>query len=227
VPGAGDASDLAIDPHDSARLYLASQGLTAGSGGTFLSTDAGANWRQVPNSQNTTELTLDASTNPATVYAADGNINRSVDGGATWMVLLTASRQLFQLPFLHVAVAPSNPRVLYASSEYGQVFASLDGGQAWAAFSRPRFGDDFGWLHPLAVDPADPTVLYTAGTGGMARSVGGRPWADIGRGLVAGGIVTLWYDVAGLTLFAGTDDAGVFARPVVAMRSSGSAAPAP
>ena len=52
----------------------------------------------------------------------------------------------------------------------------------------------------------------TSPQGGMARSVGGRPWADIGRGLVAGGIVTLWYDVAGLTLFAGTDDAGVFAR---------------
>jgi hypothetical protein len=193
VPGASEASDIAIDPHDSRIVYLASRGYSAATGGIFRSMDGGVNWTQVLGINayiNTFELALDSSTTPSTIYAANGNVLKSTDGGSTWTVVLTPEAVgVGEIPYL--AEAPSAPSVLYALADYPEwvVFRSVDGGASWQAFGAPLPGAGFSPVstHRItAVNPRRADVLYVGNDYfGVATSVTGGPWSFLSRGLVA------------------------------------------
>ena len=66
--------------------------------------------------------------NPDVVYVAAGNqVHRTVDGGATWMPLLT-SGNLFNADRLKLD--PVNPQKIFAASSNG-LYLSIDGGNSW------------------------------------------------------------------------------------------------
>lgn len=92
-PGTNGPNGLLVDPHDPRRLYLAAWGVaTPGGdtgGGLFVSSDAGASWRNVlPKAQHVYDVTVD-SKNPDVLYACgfDRSAWRSSDRGATWVRL--------------------------------------------------------------------------------------------------------------------------------------------
>jgi photosystem II stability/assembly factor-like uncharacterized protein len=93
---------------------------------------------------------------------------------------LAAPRWTQDTPFggdvLAVAQAPSAPRLLYALSVFGQVFASRDGGATWGL----RGGESIYPAHDveLAVSPAEPETVYMVAPGyWLSRSRdGGRHW---------------------------------------------------
>ena len=107
------------------------------------------------------------------VYAAGQGVSRSTDGGATWTALTTA----FEAGF--VAVAPSDPRVIYAgtgegcfSGFEGTLYRSGDGGATWTEVTGGPFS--------LDINPTDPNRLLALNCGNVVRSTdGGRTWTDL------------------------------------------------
>ena len=88
--GTNGPNGIAIDPHDSKRLYLAAWGRNtphrSQGGGIFLSTDAGRTWRNVlSKDQHVYDVTID-SRNPKIIYAVgfESSAWRSSDRGLTW-----------------------------------------------------------------------------------------------------------------------------------------------
>jgi photosystem II stability/assembly factor-like uncharacterized protein len=211
-------ADVAIDPHDSAVLYVAVPRSATAAGGLLASSDGGASWRAAAGFADATELALDPTTVPSTLYVAEsGGLQRSADGGATWTAVPVTVGGSALGEVTHLALAPSDPRVIYALAEQGggQVVTSADGGATWApvgggplaAGSPPPVASH----HPLVVDPGAAAVVYAGWTTGVARSAGGGAWTPL-AGLVASQVTTLALD--GRRLIAGTLDAGAFARPL-------------
>jgi photosystem II stability/assembly factor-like uncharacterized protein len=89
-PGTNGPNALTVDPEEPRRLYLSAWGVAHPDGdqggGIFLSTDAGASWRNVlPESQHVYDVTVDAR-DPRLLYACgfDQAAFRSTDRGASW-----------------------------------------------------------------------------------------------------------------------------------------------
>src|SRR5207247_2224880 len=144
---------ILIDPRNSDVVYVAAQGPlwnAGGERGLYKTTDGGKTWNKVLNiSENTgvTDVVLDPR-NPDVLIAAayqrrrhvwtliDGGpesaIYKSTDGGASWKKV-KAGLPGEDLGRISLAIAPSNPDVVYAGVESidkkGGVFRSADAGE--------------------------------------------------------------------------------------------------
>jgi photosystem II stability/assembly factor-like uncharacterized protein len=65
------------------------------------------------------------------MLGASSGIYKSVDGGTNWQAV---SKDV-EGTILYLAVAPSNPDVMYAVNEENTVFQSVDRGKTWKALS--------------------------------------------------------------------------------------------
>lgn len=209
--------DLAVDPFDGRWVYA---GIALGEqSGFYASANGGESWArvgQVGDKRTITELAVDPE-HEGTLYAASSGLGlfKSMDRGTRWtMVLASPENEALS----HVAIAPSDPRVVYAAG-WKRIFRSTDGGATWAtlpgltaenSFQFADFGD-----HPLAVDPLDPLTLYGAGVGGVFRKVHDGPWIRLAQGLVQAQTHGLRFDPEdpGL-LYVSTTAAGIFTRRV-------------
>jgi photosystem II stability/assembly factor-like uncharacterized protein len=131
-------------------------------------------------------LAVDPKT-PSTLYAlGSGPGYKSIDGGLTWHHLDQLPRPLYyRPPFAAVEIDPGTPTTLYVSGPYedspGGIYKSTDGGESWnlasAGIASPLVFD-------LAINPAQPSIIYAAAESGVYKSVnGGIDWYDIGRGM--------------------------------------------
>ena len=118
--------------------------------------------------------------------AANGGVWKSTDAGDTWRALFTFENSM---AIGAIAVAPSNPQVVYAATgedtpgygpSYGGVgiYRSLDGGSTWAnVASAMQVG---GRCNRLVVDPTNSAALYLAGDQGVVRSTdAGATWTNV------------------------------------------------
>ena len=218
-----------VDPKDPNRLFVAVLGHPYGPNaerGIFRSTDGGRTFEKVLYKDEYTsgnDVRIDPS-NPNIVYAAmwqqqqsfiegqgfgtGGNgIFKSTDGGTTWKALTDGLPSVIQA---NIAIAPSNPRVLYASvagetpqnSVTGSVnlYKTTDGGEHWflalndpaSAAPQPRVVDNRplgriggGDLPTITVDPKDDKVVYSASTVMWRTEDGGVTWTAV-RGAPGG-----------------------------------------
>ena len=87
-----------------------------------------------------------------------------------------------------VTADPSQALTMYAATNGGGVFKSLDGGLSWGAVNG---GLNTWFITALAVDPLRPNVLFCAGYKDMLyRSENyGQSWQPVGSGLQAGLVV--------------------------------------
>jgi len=204
---------LAVDPRNPDRVFAAVLGHPYGPSpdrGLYLSVDGGKNWKRV--------LTKDANTgasdveidpaNSDVVYASmwevregpwednnefngsGGGLFKSTDGGNTWQQLKNGLPQ--DLSQINVAIAPSDPRRLYATAGMASgklgVFRSDDAGASWAQVTqdpRPSGRIGGGDLPIPRVDPKNPDLVYVASTVSMQSSDGGRNWSGF-RGAPGG-----------------------------------------
>ena len=204
---------LAVDPRDSSKVFAAVLGHPYGPSeerGLYLSTDGGESWKKVLGKDENTgasDVELDPS-NPDVVYASlwevregpweDGNefngsgggLFKSTDGGATWHQLTNGLPK--DLSQIYIAIAPSDPRRLYAtlSTASGKlsVYRSDDGGENWAqATDDPRASGRIGGgdLPIPKVDPKNPDLVYVASTVTMRSTDGGKTWSGF-RGAPGG-----------------------------------------
>lgn len=129
--GTNGPNALTVDPGDAKRLYLSAWGVaTPGGdtgGGIFLSTDAGATWRNVlPRSQHVYDVTIDPK-DPKVLYASgfDQAAWRSSDAGETW-----ARLKGFNFKWAH--------RVIPDAADPSRVYVATYGGSVWLG---PALGD--------------------------------------------------------------------------------------
>ena len=204
---------VAVDPRDPNKVFAAVLGHPYGPSaerGVYRSTDGGQNWQKVISKDENTggsDVQIDPS-NPDVVYAAmwearegpweDGNmfngpgggLFKSNDGGSTWHQLTNGLPK--DLSQVNVAIAPSNPRRLYASVAAAggklSVFRSDDAGDSWTQITedpRPAGRIGGGDLSVPRVDPKNPDVIYVASTVTMKSTDGGKTWTSF-RGAPGG-----------------------------------------
>jgi photosystem II stability/assembly factor-like uncharacterized protein len=204
---------LAIDPRDPNRVFAAVLGHPYGPNeerGLFRSTDGGQTWQKaISKDENTgaSDVEIDPS-NPDVIYASmwearegpwednnefngtGGGLFKSTDGGATWHPLSNGLPK--DLSQIYVAIAPSDPRRLYATIAIASgplaVYRSDDAGENWSKATddpRPSGRIGGGDLAIPRVDSKNPDVVYCASTVTMRSTDGGKTWSGF-RGAPGG-----------------------------------------
>ncbi len=78
---------------------------------------------------------------------------------------------------LTVAVAPSSASTLYAATNGGGVYKSIDSGATWTAKNAKLFTP---FINTIAVHPTNPSIVYAGTTGGGFKSTdGGTTWTNM------------------------------------------------
>jgi photosystem II stability/assembly factor-like uncharacterized protein len=170
------ASLLAVDPAKRNRIYLAADGV-------WRSFDGGVTWKRgrkpLPSGAARFVNALAVPRRPAdTVYAATADgVFKSQNGGESWQ---RASRGLPPGPVTALALAPANPKILWANVYNSGVFRSSDGGTSWR--STPSQPTAFPQVSALAVDPENPAQAWvgTVAEGIYRTSDAGTHWAAVG-----------------------------------------------
>ncbi len=205
-------SQMAIDPHDPNRLFVAVAGHPYGPNserGVYRSTDGGQTFQKVLYKNDNIgagDVKIDPS-DPNVVYAtlwearegpwengewsgSGGGIFKSTDGGQTWQPL--AGGLPNGIAQAYVAIARSNPKRLFASvATQGKVelFRSEDAGANWSTVtSDPRQMARIGGGGDLcvpAIDPKNPNTVYIASIVTWKSTDGGVTWSAL-RGAPGG-----------------------------------------
>ena len=105
-----------------------------------------------------------------------GYLLRSSDGGSTWTQIVNG---LDRPRPNQIAIAPSDPQVMYLAAPAGGVYRSVDQGWSWTRTSTPVEARS---IARLAVSPASSDVAFAAGTtAGLFRTTnGGTSWTAVG-----------------------------------------------
>ncbi len=242
-----------VDPTNANRLFVAVLGHPYGPNeerGVFRSTDGGQSFEKVLYTDPYTsanDVRIDPR-DPNVVYAAmwqqqegyreslafggaGGGIYKSTDGGSTWTKLRDGLPQVIEA---NLAVAPGNPRVVYAmvaavsgddaegrtrgavalyrSNDAGAHWMEVDGpgAAAGAEDDRPLGRIGGGDLPTITVDPTNPNVIYSASVVMWRSGDGGITWTAV-RGAPGGDdYQKIWINPTNSNiLFAVTDQGAV------------------
>jgi PKD repeat protein len=128
-------------------------------GGVYRSIDKGQTWTQVASMDRRVEDIV-AVPGTSTLYASapGSGVYRSTDGGANWTLLGAANTATR----MRLALAPSNPAVIYALTST-TLYRSDDAGGAWTAVNSAACDGQCTYNLALAVHPTNPqTVIVGA-----------------------------------------------------------------
>jgi photosystem II stability/assembly factor-like uncharacterized protein len=205
----GRIVDIAVDPRDPARYFVA-----AASGGVWKTTNASTTWTPVFDGEGSYSIgcvTIDP-TNPLVVWVGSGENNsqrsvgygdgvyKSVDGGTSWKkVGLDKSEHIGK-----IVVHPKDGKVVYVAAQ-GPLWApggdrglykTTDGGATW---NRILDIDENTGVSDIVMDPRDPEVLIASsyqrrrhvwtlinggpGSGLHKTTDGGASWTKLENGL--------------------------------------------
>jgi photosystem II stability/assembly factor-like uncharacterized protein len=204
---------IAVDPRDPDRLFVAAMGSPYGAGperGIFRSTDGGASFERVLYRDEDTggvDVVLDPK-DARTVYAVlweerlapwengvfngpGSGVHKSTDGGTTWKPINTGFPTFADdgLGRIGITVAPSNPRRLFATVEAakkGGLYRSDDAGETWALVNAdPRYTDRGSDFAEVKVHPKDPDTVFTGSIVTWKSTDGGKTFTGF-RGAPGG-----------------------------------------
>ena len=210
--------------------------------GLYKTTDGGKNWNLILSGANlstgASTLAMDPS-NPNILFAgmwdfrrqgwtyrsggetpndpSASGLFRTTDGGATWKEITPEANKGFpKKPYgrLAVAIAPSNPKRVYAfvESTDSALYVSDDGGQTWAQ------RDKSNWMvwRPfyfanLIVDPKNPDRVFKTDGALILSEDGGKSFATVGGFNGAHGDVhVVWIDPTNPQNVINGDDGGIW-----------------
>ena len=195
-------AQMAVDPHNSERLFVAVAGHPYGPNperGIYLSTDGGKTFDKVlykneniggagvvldPSDANTAYATLwEAREGPwenASWNGPGAGIFKSTDGGGTWKQLSGGLPDA--LTQANLAVSLSDPKRLLATvatKDIVEIYVSQDAGASWHTVtndSRPKGRIGGGDLSVPKFDPKNPEIMYMVSTVTFKSTDGGKTW---------------------------------------------------
>jgi photosystem II stability/assembly factor-like uncharacterized protein len=210
---------IVIHPENPEVVYVAATGPLFGSGGergVYRTTDGGRTWTRVLHVDDDTganDLVMHP-TNPQVLFATTYQRRRTTccmngggpgsalwtttDGGATWRKV-AGGYPTGPLGRLAVAIAPSNPSVVYSLVEapvqaqpQTGLWRSNDGGASWTKVNsvnpRPMY------FSKLVIDPTDPERVYHGGVGLHVSHDGGKSVETDAALVIHDDIHAIWVD---------------------------------
>ncbi len=200
-------ANIIINPANSNEIYVAVLGALWGDNeerGVYKSSDGGESWNKilyVDPKTGCADLAMDPS-DPKILYASmwefrrtgwsfesggkNSALYKSIDGGASWNKIHNGFPS-GNLGRLGIAIAPSNPKVLYTVIEAEEdarkgLYRSDDAGASWK-----QLNNDFGitvrpfYFSRIVVDPRDENVIVKGGLSGSISRDGGKTFKSLGN----------------------------------------------
>ncbi|MEP3209929.1 MAG: hypothetical protein ABJN95_12100 [Maribacter sp.] len=199
-------ANIIVNPNNSDEIYVAVLGALWSDSeerGVYKSLDGGVTWNKilyVNQKTGAADLAIDPS-NPNIIYASmwefrrtawgfdsggeNSALYKSVDGGTTWNKIHNGFPE-GKLGRLAIAVAPTNPKVLYTVIEAEEekkkgLYRSNDAGKNWE-----QLNNDFEitvrpfYFSRIVVDPRDENVVVKGGLSGSISRDGGKTFRNLG-----------------------------------------------
>lgn len=200
-------ASVIVNPKNSKEIYVGVLGALWGDSeerGVYKTIDGGETWNKIlydGPSTGCADLAIDPK-NPNILYASMWEFRRtgwsfnsggeksalykSVDGGKSWNKIHNGFPE-GKLGRLAIAVAPSNPNILYTvieaeKKERKGLYRSDDAGKSWK-----QLNNDFGitvrpfYFSRIVVDPKNPDVVVKGGLSGSISRDGGKTFKNLGR----------------------------------------------
>ncbi len=200
-------SSIAIDPRDSNRIVVGTLGdifRDSADRGVYRTTDGGKTWQKtlyLTPASGVSDLKVDPK-NFSVMYAGmwhfrrlpwtftsggpDDGLFKSTDAGATWTRLTGHGLPTGLTGRIGLAVAPSDPRRVYAliESKDGILWRSDDAGSNWTLASKNTLVDQrpFYFSH-VGVDPSDADHVYGISEMLSESKDGGKTFREIADGV--------------------------------------------
>ncbi len=223
---------ILIDPRNSDVVYVAAIGplwKEGGERGVYKTTDGGKTWKAV--------LTIDEHTgvsdmlmdprNPDVLYAAShqrrrhvftyvsggpgSGIWRSKDGGQNWEKI-NAGLPTVDMGRIGLAMAPSNPEVLYAIVEAAQgkggFYRSTNRGASWERRSGHNTSGNY--YSEIIVHPHNPDVVFSMDVWIQVSRDGGKTFAMLGEEFKHVDNHSLWIDPQDPDYYLAGCDGGIY-----------------
>jgi photosystem II stability/assembly factor-like uncharacterized protein len=228
----GQIGTMAVHPRNPDVAYAAVLGKPFGPNperGVYRTTDGGRTWQRVLYADPDTgasDVALDPQ-NPRVVFAGfwqarrrpwelvsggpGSSLHVSRDGGDTWKKLAGKGLPGGVWGKVGVAVAPSEPRRVYAviEAERGGLFRSDDGGETWALASGHRALRQRAWYYStLTVDPRNPDVVWFPQVPMLKTVDGGKTIRSV-EGIHHGDHHDVWIDPGNPKRMIAANDGGV------------------
>ncbi len=161
-----------FDPKNPSTIYLSTVG-----NGLYRSDNSGDLWVRTGIAPGSYRAFAIDPTATSILYAAkEGTIVKSVDGGAKWTTIYYESKP--DRAFTDLAVNPSEPSTIYASTNKGEILLSKDFGNTWQLYSRIGAADS---IRSLFFAPNSSVVMYalSAANGLFKSTTGGQTWVAL------------------------------------------------
>jgi len=235
LEGTAAIGKIWIDPHDSKTIVVAALGdpfADNSARGIYRTTDGGATWNKVlyvgPAAGGCDLASSLKASN--TIFAClwhfrrtgwsarsggpDDGLYRSSDGGASWQKLQGHGLPTDTLGRIGLAVAPSNPRRVYATieSSQGRLWRSDDGGDNWQLVSSDsNINQRPFYFSRLYVDPTNEDHVFSDSVHLVVSTDGGKTWKKTGE-RIHGDHHAMWIAQDGKRIIEGNDGGVAFSH---------------
>jgi photosystem II stability/assembly factor-like uncharacterized protein len=156
----GSITDLAIDPFTPGALYAAGTSV-----GVYKSTDNGNHWGAINNNladKRINSIVIDPIHAGKIMIGTPTGVYRTTDDGQNWDEFNTGLYS--DATVYDVAIDPHNPSTIYAGTDEGGLYKSMDHGLSWRTMT-PGQG-----VTLIAFDPTNSANLYAQIGGSLLKS---------------------------------------------------------
>jgi photosystem II stability/assembly factor-like uncharacterized protein len=217
---APDFTSIAVQPGNSNVV------LAANTSGLYRSADGGQTWTLTSINSGVSSVLFDVK-NANTVYAGIGwfyssplaTVYMSTDAGKTWTPIDGSGTTAVPAPASVLRTALSETAdgttvyAAFANVQFtapGSLYSTSNHGASWTKLNPPSATDGLDWYrNGMAVDPANPQVIWAGGAGLYQSSDGGQTWKQTTTGQSYADQHAFVFSADGSRLYL-ADDGGIF-----------------